>query len=88
MEPAAVQRKYLEIQRILGELSDAAPKTQRNKLNWLSLQLLEIKREWIGRFDELDSETLSEINPNEQLQRLSAGRSDDSGDTSEQPSKR
>lgn len=59
MEPADVQRKYLEIQRSLGELSDSAPRISRNKLNSLSIQLLEIKREWIGVFDEIDSTSFS-----------------------------
>jgi hypothetical protein len=56
MEPAEVQRKYLEIQRIIGILSIAAPEVPRSKLNFLSRQLLEIKREWIGTFDEIDAE--------------------------------
>jgi hypothetical protein len=56
MEPAEVQRKYLEIQRIIGTLSAIAPEVPRSKLNFLSRQLLEIKREWIGTFDEIDAE--------------------------------
>ena len=56
MEPAEVQRKYLEIQQIIGMLSAVAPEVPRNKLTFLSMQLLEIKREWIGNFDEIDAE--------------------------------
>lgn len=49
-----IQKLYLQIQRDLGTFGDHAPKELKNDIRDMGVRLLQLKRKWIGVFEELE----------------------------------
>jgi hypothetical protein len=58
MRKYEIQKLYLTIQQSIGELEIEAAKPERDKLRDISIQLLRVKRNMIGTFDEVDAGAL------------------------------
>lgn len=53
-----IQQLYLDVQVILGKLIEEAGKEEKKKLAAVSVQLINIKRNMIGNYDEIEGDSL------------------------------